>query len=65
MDVAVLSHSSGMKNNYDANAILPGFTISAVEPNIAAVRTKIDIFVIRASDITWECFYLVYNYSLH
>jgi hypothetical protein len=52
MDVAVLSHSSGIKNNYDANANLPGFTISAVEPNITAVRTKIDIFVIRASDIT-------------
>ena len=52
MDVPVLSHSSGMKNNYDANAILPGFTISAAEPNIAAVRIKIDIFVFLVSDIT-------------
>jgi len=52
MDVSVLAQSSGMKNNYDANAILPGFTISAVEPNIAAVRTKIAIFVFLASDIT-------------
>ncbi len=41
-----------MKNNYNANAILPGFTISAVEPNIAAVRTKIAIFVFLVSDIT-------------
>ena len=52
MDVAIIAHSSGMKNNHDANAILPGFTISAVEPNIAAVRTKIDIFVFLVSDIT-------------
>ena len=52
MDVAVLSQSSGMKNNYDANAILPGFTINAVESNIAAVRTKISIFVFLVSDIT-------------
>ena len=51
MDVAVFSQSSGMKNNYDANTILPGFTISAVEPNIAAVRTKISIFVFLVSEI--------------
>jgi len=35
----ILAHSSGMKNNYDANVSLPGFTISAGEPNIASART--------------------------
>jgi len=28
-----------MKNNYDANASLPGFTINAGEPHIASART--------------------------
>jgi len=52
MDVAVLAQSSGMKNNYDANAILPGLTIIVGEPKIAAAPTTVAILVSEAFDIT-------------